>query len=183
MKKLIFIALFLGGCSTNEELPKADVFEIRNIGVLSTSEYTFGKVLRIEDPGEWYAYGDRKILISTKAIVKAGVNLNDLKQEDIKVNGKTLSIDLPPASITSFQMDPNQIKVEMEDINWFRDGFTQQEKNKFLKEGEKKIRQEIEQTNILKDAERTSTEFITKFYKQLGYDSVRVTFKDFQHEP
>lgn len=173
---IVSLGILLFACQDEKKLPDEDVFEIRNIGELSTSEYTIGKIIKLDDTGtDWYKYGERKILISCKAKVKAGIDLSELKEGDIKVKGNNIEIKLPPAKITSFVIDPKQVHTEMEGISGFRDEFTQTEKNNFMKQGEKAIREDLEATNILSDAEKNAITFIENFYKQMGYDKVTVT--------
>ena len=175
MKRLTligFLAFFMVSCGSDKEVKKGEVYEIREIGTLSTTEYTLGKVIKLDDEGEWYKLGDRKILISCKAKVKAGVNLSLIKEEDIKVNGTTLEITIPPAQITSFEMDPNSIKTEMTEVSGFRFQFTQEETNDILKKGEKSIRKDMQQLSMLDDANKNARVFIRDFYKQLGFEEV-----------
>jgi hypothetical protein len=52
--------MLIFSCSKDaENEAKIDVFEIRNVGLLSTSEYTIGKVIELKDDSEWYKFGDR----------------------------------------------------------------------------------------------------------------------------
>lgn len=169
---IIFIAV---GCSDDKKIPQTDVYEIKNIGILSTSEYTIGKIVKLDDNKEWYKLGDRKILISVKAKVKAGVNLMEIKKSDIHINGDKIEIILPPVQITSFNMDPSTVHTEMEDVNGFRMSFTQEEKIKILRLGEKSIRDNLKEIGIYKDAEKNAIAFTQDFYKQLGYSEVNVT--------
>lgn len=173
----ILLAVSLFSCS-EEEVPKPDVYEIREIGILATTEFTLGKIVKLSDDQEWYKFGDRKILISTKAKVKAGVNLLAIREGDIEVVGNAIKIKLPPVEITSFEMNPNDIRTEMVDVNGFRAGFTQEEKNKILRLGEESIRKEIYSTSILQEAKKNTTSFVKDFYKQLGYDDVTVEYRE-----
>lgn len=179
MKLFFFIFLFasiLFSCS-EEELPRPDVYEIRSIGLLSTTEFTLGKIVKLNDDQEWYKFGDRKILISTKAKVKAGVNLMDLRDGDVEVVGNKIKITLPPVEITSFEMNPDDIHTEMVDVNGFRMGFTQEEKNIILRMGEKSIRKEVYSTNILQEATKNTSSFVKDFYSQMGYDEVIIEYR------
>lgn len=172
---ILFAILFIVSCSEDKALPEVEVYEIRNIGELSTTEYTVGKIIKLDDKakeGEWYKYGDRKILINCKAKVKAGVDLSKIKDGDITVSGNTLTITIPPAEITSFTMDSKHIQTEMESVSGFRDGFTHTEKSRFLKQGEIAIREEILYTDIIKDAQMNAEVFLNDFYKQLGFEKV-----------
>lgn len=173
---LLILSFSLFACSEEEEL-KTDVYEIREVGILATTEYTVGKIVKLSDDQEWYKFGDRKILISTKAKIKAGVNLLDIKEGDIEVVGNKVKIKLPPVEITSFEMNPGDIHTEMEDVNGFRMGFSQEEKNKVLRLGEESIRKDIYNTSILQEAKKNTTSFVKDFYKQLGYDDVIVEYR------
>jgi len=177
IKQFIYITfiLFLTGCSEPTPVPAAEVYEIRNIGELSTTEYTVGKIVKLDDEAqEWYKIGDRKILIHCKAKIKAGVDLSKLKDDDIKVSGTTIEIKLPTATITSFTMDPNLIRTEMESVTGLRSSFTQKEKNTFLKQGEESIKKDILETGILKDANNNAEAFLIDFYSQMGFEKVIV---------
>ncbi len=172
---LSLISVLFSCAEEIKEPPKPDVYEIRDIGMLSTTEYTVGKIVKLDDPPkEWYKYGDRKILMSCKAKIKAGVNLKSLEEGDIEVSGNTVIIQLPPAEITSFTVDPKTVQTEMESITGFRDNFSQGEKNNFLQQAEESIRHDLNETSILQDAEDNAARFLTEFYKQLGYEEVIV---------
>lgn len=171
----IVLLFLLFSCAEETPVPKAEVYEIRNIGELSTTEYTVGKIVKLDDKAEeWYKFGDRKLLIHCKAKIKAGVDLSKIKDGDIKVSGNTIEITLPPAKITTFSMDPNLVRTEMESVTGLRSNFTQSEKNNFLKQGEEAIRKDIMETGILKDANMNAEAFLTDFYEQIGFEKVVV---------
>lgn len=171
----IILLFFLFSCTEETPLPETEVYEIRNIGELSTTEYTVGKIVKLDDKAEeWYKLGDRKILIHCKAKIKAGVDLSKIKDGDIKLSGSTIEITLPPAQINSFSMDPNLVRTEMESVTGLRSSFTQSEKNSFLKQGEEAIRKDILSTGILKDASMNAEAFLIDFYEQMGFEKVIV---------
>jgi hypothetical protein len=175
------LALILLSCSGEDpETNKSDIYQVRAIGMLSTSEYTVGKILRVNDKGDWYDWGERKILISCKAKIKAGINLKKIADSDITVNGNKIEIKLPPPEIISFEMDPDQVKTEMMDVTGLRASFSQDDKHKILKLGEQSIKKDMYQLDILKDAQANAVAFLKDFYETLGYEEViiHVTTKD-----
>jgi hypothetical protein len=180
MKKKVFFLLsfiLLFACSEEKKMRKLEVFEIREIGELSSTEYVYSKVLKIDDKGEWYKFGDRKLLISCKAKVKAGIDFTLIQKEDIVVKGNNISITLPKPKITSFNMDPNSIKTEMADVSGMRFSFSQEEKNKILQMGEKSIREALTETGIYKEAQKNAISFVKEFYQQLGFENITVEIK------
>jgi hypothetical protein len=57
MKKNLFLLLALllvYSCDEEKRNRQTEVFEIREIGELSTTEFVYSKVLKIDDKGEWY---------------------------------------------------------------------------------------------------------------------------------
>lgn len=185
---ITFLFLFLGCESTSQ--PEAQVYDIREIGTLSTTEYTVTKVVKLDDQHglweiwekwddirSWTKFGDRKILISCRAKIKAGIDLKKIRKEDVHVNGSTIAIVLPAAEVTEFTMEPKHIKTEVESVSWFRDHFTQKEKNDFLKQGEAAIRRDLENSGIYSNAEYEAEVFITDFYKRQGFEKVIVSFE------
>lgn len=169
----LILAIILLGCQ--EEISEPEVHRIKDIGLLSTTEYTIGKIVKLDDTEySWTKWGSRKILIKTRAKVKAGIDLSKLKKDNIVVKGNSIEITIPPAEITTFSMDPKYTYTEMESISGLRDGFTQEEKNTFLKQGEEAIRKDLTSTGILQDAEKNAEAFLKDFFKQQGYDKVIV---------
>ena len=180
MKHIFYILAFglLFSCSdAAEDSEKVDVFEIRNIGLLATSEFTIGKIIELKDDTEWYKFGDRNILISCKAKVKAGIDLSKIRREDITVTRKGIKVVLPYPTILSFDMDPDHVKTEVQDINGLRSQFTQEEKNRILAQGEKSIRENLKETSIISHAKNNAEVFIENFYKELGYKHVDIEFR------
>ena len=170
----VVLTLVLFGCQ-QDSLPETEIHRIKDIGLLSTTEYTIGKIVKLDDTEySWTKWGSRKILIKTRAKVKAGIDLSKIQKDDIVVKGNTIEIKIPAAEITTFSMDPKYTYTEMESISGLRDGFTQQEKNDFLKQGEEAIRKDLGETGILKDAEKNAESFLQDFFKQQGYEKVVV---------
>ncbi len=174
MKKILIIAaLLFSACSNEEQAPTPAVMEIKDLGQLATVEYTIGKIVQMDQTEDaWYKWGDRKILIKTRAVVKAGIDLQKLKEDDIVIKGNTIEITLPEAEYISFNMDPNYTKTEVESISGFRDNFSQKEKNEILRQGEDAIKRDLEKTNILQDASSNAEDVIRDFYKEMGFKRV-----------
>ncbi len=173
----IFVFFSFASCDEKKTLPKAEVYQIRDIGELSSTEYVFSKVLRIDDPAEWYKFGNRKILLSCKAKVKAGIDLTKIRENDIRIEGNQINITLPEARITSFNMDPNSVRTEVVDVDGFRSNFTQGDINHILQMGEKSIRGSLVETGIYQEAEKNAISFVKEFYQQLGFNEVNVEIR------
>ncbi len=72
---------------------------LKEMEELGTVEYTITKVVKANDNTSRFTVGQRKILITTEAYVKAGIDMKEITEKDISRLGKTISIRLPIAKI------------------------------------------------------------------------------------
>lgn len=172
-----FTILLLTGCS--EDNMKEKVRALAQSSELSTVEYSITKVVKANDESS-YTIGDRKILFSCKAIVKAGIDLSKLTDDDIKLNQekKEAIITLPVPQVLSFNMPLEDAKLVYEKVGALRFDFTAEERNKLLIQGEENIRTDLERLGILKDAAENTKMFFTTLLQQFGYKEVEIIYKE-----
>lgn len=175
MKILIcfFLLIFLFACG-DKKINESSVYKIKQLGELATSEYTFSKVLQVNDKGEWFKVGNRKILISCQSKAKAGIDLGKLTISDVDLEDGKIKIGIPAVQLLSFEMIPESFKTELSEVSGLRSSFTQIEKNKILRQGEENIRANLSQSGLYQDAYKNSVLFVEKFYGDLGFTNVEV---------
>jgi hypothetical protein len=134
------------------------------------------KIVKASDDQTWYKVGDRKILMSCRATVKAGIDLNQLSPEAIQVDGKKISVDLPSARVLSVDIKPEEVRTEFEEVGLFRSDFTAAERNSLMAQGEVQIRRQVGETGILRDAESQAGIALGNFFRSLGFSEVSIRF-------
>jgi hypothetical protein len=167
--------LLVAGCKQSPT-PAEKVLAIREMGALATTEYTVTKIVKAEDNKTWYKIGDRKILMSIEARIKAGIDLTQLKQEDISINGKSIRLKLPPPSILSVQLPPDKIKLEYQEIGLLRMDFDQAERMQLLEQAERQVQAAIPETGILETTRIHTSNWIQQFCRQLGFEEIHIEF-------
>lgn len=180
MRNLVFIFslfLLLISCDSSHKNLEEQAAKVRSLSELVTAEYVISKILLVEDDA-WYKIGDRKILYEVKASVKAGINFDKLKEEDIKADYKEKSIEifLPRAEILVFKMEPQHISLKHERVSTLRSNFTHQEKLDIQKLGEKEIQAQLNEMDILRDSERNVVVFLEALLQQAGYETINIKF-------
>ena len=91
MKKLIGIAalLLLSSCGNSlEQTAKEKLGTLTEMAELGTVEYTITKIIKASDKA-FYTIGDRKILFSCSATMKAGVDLDGFSTENVSIIPRT----------------------------------------------------------------------------------------------
>lgn len=165
------------GCTAPKEEPRPVVFSLQQIGKLATAEYQITRIVKAEDNQTWYKWGDRKILISCTASVKAGIDFTQLKPQQVNQQSKKVFVQLPPPQILSLNIPPEGIKVAYTDVGVFRDPFSSSEINAIMQTAERQIRGQIKGLDILTTARTNATAFITRFLNGAGFNEVYVNFQ------
>jgi hypothetical protein len=171
----IVLLLLCIGCSRKQD-PQDMVLQLRELNELATVEYTVSKIVKASDDQTWYKVGDRKILMSCRAAVKAGIDLNQLSPDAIRVDGKKVSIELPSAQILSISINPEDVRTEYQEVGLFRSEFTAAERNSLMAQGEAQIRKQVASTGILQDAESQAGIALGNFFRSMGFLEVSIRF-------
>lgn len=177
-KYFIFLfvsGLFIASCSGKKTTSKSDlVLGLRKMSDLATAEYVVTKLIKANDNKTWYKAGDRKILMSCKASLVAGVDFSKIDQNDINVDGKRISITIPHAKLIYVDIKPEDVKTVYEDVSMFRSNFSSEEKNDLAKQAEKQITASADSLGILITAESNATIFLNNFLKKQGFESISI---------
>lgn len=146
---------------------------------IGTVEYTLRKVIKLDDKATWYKYGDRKILFSATAYLKAGVDMKDFDFETLSVDtySKSISVTLPRPKILSFRMPEEEIHEEYCRVSGLRSEFTPEQKLELKQQGEKAILAEVSEMGVLDEAAKNAEAMFTAIFTQLGYQHISVKFK------
>jgi hypothetical protein len=172
---VILIAGF--GCMAPKEKGRPVVFSLQQIGKLATAEYQITRIVKAEDNQTWYKWGDRKILISCTASVKAGIDFAALQPQHINEQEGKIFVQLPPPQILSLNIPPEAIKVAYTDVGVFRDPFSSSEINAIMQTAERQMQRQITSLDILTNARTNAIAFVTRFLSNAGFNEVYVSFQ------
>ncbi len=178
LRPVLFVSFILiaFGCSSNRDKLER-LMQLRELAELGTVEYSVSKIILASDDQTWYKLGDRKVLFSCEAKVKAGIDLSKLNEDDVVFDGDKVTVYLPPAQLIYLNMDPEKIKEEFSDVSWSRMNFSTQEKDEILVQGQKNIEEHIMESDIMSDAEKNARTLLVSWLKQAGFNDVEVLIR------
>ena len=180
---VLFLALLAtAGCSHRndvEEMVKREVQAISEMRQLGLVEYRVRKIVKADDEGEWYKIGDRKILLSCTAYLKAGLDLTSFDMDDVDVDrlAGRVTVTLPHAVLLSLDIPASEIRQEYDHVTMLRQSFSAEERNALLRQGEKQIRDSVPSLGILEKAEENACKFFESVFSKMGFTTVEVTFR------
>ena len=174
--------LALPGCagrSVVEETVQREIEAITAMKQLSLVEYRVSKIIKANDEGEWYKIGERKILLSCTAYLKAGIDLATFGPDDVDIDwtGRRVTVTIPHATLLSLDMPASEIRVEYDHVTMLRQSFSAEERNALLRQGEKQIRDSVPSLGILEKADENARRFFESVFGKMGFETVDVSFR------
>lgn len=142
--------------------------QVQSLSELVTVKYVIEKVVVLEDV-KWY--GENRVLLLAHGVVKAGVNLQRIKPEDISVSGKKVSLKLPPGQVLDAYLDDKKTQVIERSTGLLR---------LFDKDLEQNARQNATDDiaraarlgGIVKDADQRAKDQLKQLFLQTGFEEV-----------
>lgn len=149
---------------------------LRNLSELATVEYKLNKIIRVKDDS---FFGSRRLLIEAPATVKAGIDLSKITSKDIVRTDKTITVYLPKPELLDLIVDMKNIREVVNETSTFRSQFSPEEKNYYLRNGEKTVREYIKngKIDILNVSVVNARLILSAWLKRLGYEDVEIVFQ------
>ena len=178
---VLLVTATVPGCSERvpEDTTQREIEAISQMRELSLVEYRVRKIVKANDEGEWYKIGDRKILLSCTAYLKAGIDLSGFSAENVDINrlDGSVTVTIPHAKLLSLDMPASEIREEYDHVTMLRHSFSAEERNALLRQGEKQIRSSVPSLGILEKAEENARRFFESVFTKMGFTSVEVVFE------
>lgn len=170
------ITAFFGCAKKDKAEEKPGILTLREMSDLATVEYTVTKVIKASDNKTWFKLGDRKILMSCEAHIKAGIDMSAINENSFKITDKNIEVTLPQPKIISISLPAEGIKTEYEEVGIFRDKFKTQDRDALAAQAEQQIRNSVDSLGILNQAKVNTSMFVTNFLKRLGYENISINY-------
>jgi hypothetical protein len=149
---------------------------IRELDQLATVRWTESVPVTRESGGDvWERLFDgEKLLLIATGNVQAGVDLGDIHQDDVSVEGDTVTIDLPEAEILSASLDEETTRVYDRDFSPLNlrpdDDLVEEARLRAVEQ----ISASARENGILDTAEANAEDSIRAFVSTLGFEEVEI---------
>lgn len=173
---LMILNLLFGG---DEERKRSEAFEaqaLRDLSQLATVEYKINKIIRVKDDS---IFGSRRLLIEVPATIKAGIDLSRITSRDVVRTGKGITVYLPEPELLDLNIDLTNVREVVNETGVFRSDFSPDEKNKYLRNGEKTVLDYVKngKIDILKVSIVNARLILGAWLRRLGYEDVDIVFQ------
>jgi hypothetical protein len=146
--------------------------QVQTLSELVTVKYVLEKVVILED-AKWY--GESRVLFLANGVVKAGIDLAELKPDDIKIegDGKKVTVKLPRARVTDAYLDDKKSGVIERTTGVVRK-FDKDLEQSARRQAVDDIRRGAREQGILKDASERAALQMKVLFLEMGFTDVTI---------
>jgi Protein of unknown function (DUF4230) len=148
---------------------------IQELDQLATVRWTESVPVTRESGGDILdrLFSGEKVIVIATGSVEAGVDLRDLDTDDVRVNGETVTINLPEPEILSASLDEGKTRVYDRDFSPLNIRPDDDLVEKARLRAVEMIEVAARENKILETAEQNAEDSIRAFVTTLGFDEVR----------
>ena len=163
---LLFVRPPAIGAPPKIESTATIIQQVQTLSDLVTVKYVLEKVVILDDI-KWY--GENRVLLVAHGIVKAGVDLREIKPEDVRVEDKKIVLKLPRARITDVYLDDQNTRVVDRSTGLLR-AFDKDLEQNARRQAIDDLRIAARSNRIYEDAEERARLQLTNLFHLLGYE-------------
>jgi len=149
------------------------VKQIQQLQRLETVSFTMDKIISGEHDSPYlpkFLVSDRLLLVVHGEVI-AGVDLSQLKPDDVSISGKAITLRIPKSEILVTRIDNSKTRVYSRDTGLFSSPDPNLE-SEVRQEAERQLQEAALQGNILKTAQDNAQATLSALLKSLGFASV-----------
>ena len=148
----------------------------QELGELITVEYTLQTVVEAQRERVFPLSPERIILVAV-GNVEAGVDLTQIQDDDIVIDGTSVSITLPPAHVTSVELLPSESEIFDSNRGWLLSDYDGLELEAMNKARNQLELWAVNRVNLLDQAEIEAVDQMKVFLQKLGFQEIEVVFE------
>ncbi|MDF9800769.1 hypothetical protein OKW21_006032 [Catalinimonas alkaloidigena] len=158
------------------------VGKIQNASDLATTEFTVDKIVHGTKTRKlsWFIkLSEARFLAYSQAKIKSGIDLSKIEQEDIVIEGKRISLQLPPVEVINFSYPPSSFVEDslISDTRAFLNTISIEDQEEFFRQAELDIRSNLEYMGIVETTQEHTRTLLRQLLKALDYEEIYITFK------
>jgi hypothetical protein len=178
---IIAYILMLAGCHQDER--GLVVGKLQRASDLATTEFTVDKIVHGTKTKKiaWFIkLSEARFLAYSQAKIKAGIDLSDIAEEDVQIEGKKITLQLPPIKIINFSYPPSSFQEDtlVSDPSAFLNSISVADQETFFREAELDIRNNLEYMGIVETTQNHCQTMLYQLLRSLGYEEIYISFRN-----
>ncbi|WKN43029.1 DUF4230 domain-containing protein [Tunicatimonas pelagia] len=173
------IIVFLLACQPEDR--SLVVGKIQQASDLATTEFTVEKIVHGTKTKKiaWFIkLNEARFLAYSQAKIKAGVDLSQIGESDVKIEGQKITLRLPPVKIINFSYPPSSFQEDsvISDPKTFLNSISVADQELFFRNAELDIRNNLEYMGIVETTQNHTRTLLRQLLRSLNYKEVYISF-------
>ena len=148
----------------------------QELGNLISVEYTLQTVVETQRE-RVFPLGPERIILVAVGNIEAGIDLTQIEDSDIIIEGTSVTIMLPPAQVTSIELLPGETEIFDSQRGWLMSEYEGLELEAMDKARSQLEHWAIDRVNILDQAEESAETQMENFLRRLGFKDIQILYK------
>jgi hypothetical protein len=158
------------------------VGKIQNASDLATTEFTVDKIVHGTKTRKlsWFIkLSEARFLAYSQAKIKSGIDLSKISAEDIEIEDKRITLNLPPVKVINFSYPPSSFVEDslISDTRAFLNTISIEDQEIFFRQAELDIRNNLAYMGIVETTQQHTRTLLIQLLKSLGYEEIYITFQ------
>lgn len=174
---LFILTVLTTGCRDDRGLV---VGKVKKASKLATTEFTVDKIVfgvkrkRLV----WVInLNEAKFIAHSQAIIKAGIDLEKLKEEDVTIQEKKISLKLPPVEVINFSYPAEKfMRDSIVSHHAFLNKISLADQEEFFQDAEADIRNNLKYMDIVPLTEKKTALMLETMLRLMGYQEIYIDF-------
>lgn len=158
------------------------VGKVKKASKLATTEFTIDKIVYGVKRKRllWVVkLNEAKFLAHSQATVKAGVDLEKLRQEDVKITDKSISLKLPHVEVINFSYPAESFhRDSLISSKAFLNNISLADQEAFFQDAEIDIRNSLKYMDVIGATEKKTRVMLENLLRTLGYREIYIEFHE-----
>lgn len=174
------LLLLLSACQRDER--GLVVGKIQQASDLATTEFTIDKIVHGTKTKKiaWFIkLSEARFLAYSQAKVKAGIDLSRIEESDVDIEGRRITLQLPPIKVVNFSYPPSSFQEDtiVSDPSAFLNSISISDQEMFFREAELDIRNNLEYMGIVETTQNHCETLLRQLLRSLGYEEIYISFE------
>jgi len=187
---LIILLGIYSGCNNKKEADREFVIsKIERAAKLATTEFVVTKmVLAQEKSGKvvkWFGGKDAVFVAHTEATIKAGIDLDKLRPQDIEIEETSISVTLPSIEIINFSYPAEKFVIDTVNsrTKTVFSKISMTEIDALYRQAELDIENQFEKLGIRESAKAKTVTLVRRLISYMGFTDINIRFADDDDTP
>lgn len=145
------------------------------LGYLTSARFNVSTIVTEE---RQQLLGTDRLILMVVGDVLMGIDLTQIRQEDVKIDGRKITLALPPASITGVELQLDKSQIYDSTSAWIWSDYTGLEKNAIENAQRQLYEHSAGNQNMKQTTELLAKLQLSEFLQKAGFKTVEIIFKE-----